>query len=140
VSREAYERKLKVLRTEIDAIGRSKEVPDLVDAVHGVGDARGSRWDSVSRFLSPEILLRLDRTQSIPLYATLTEVDPPRWILVNRQAVDKEIEALDTTVSPGTLREAYRVLESAISRSLSGPGLSTTQSALHKVGRALKIV
>lgn len=140
MSREGYERKLKVLRTEIDAIGRSKEVPDLVDAVHGVGDARGSRWDAVSRYLSPEILLRLDRTQSVPLYATLTEVDPPRWILVNRQAVDKEIEALDTAVSPGTLREAYRVLESAISRSMSGTGLSSTQSALHKVGRALKIV
>lgn len=140
MSRESLRRKLSVLRTELEAIGRSKEAPDLVDAIHGVGDARGSRWDAVSRYLSPEILLRLDRTQSVPLYATLTEVEPPRWFYVNQQAVDKEIEALGTEVSPGTLREAYRVLESAISRSISGTGLSTTQSALHKVGKALKIV
>lgn len=140
MSLESYSRKLKVLKTELEAISSSQEVPALVDAVRGVGSAHGSRWDSVSRYLSPEILLRLDRTQSVPLYATLTEVDPPRWIRVDQPSVDKEIEALGTVVSQTSLREAYRALESAIGRTLSGPTLSSTQSALHKVGKTLRIV
>lgn len=139
-SLETYGRKLKVLRAELDALSSSKEVPALVDAVRGVGSASGSRWDNVSRYLSPEILLRLDRTQSVALYATLTEVDPPKWIRVDQASVDKEIEALGTVVSQTSLREAYRALESAIGRTLSGPALSSTQSALHKVGKMLKIV
>lgn len=138
-------RKLKILRAELTAYqayaGASR---DLDAAVHGVLDATGSSWVGVQRYLSPELLLRLDRRSGSPIYALVTEVDPPVVVTMTTESIDEWTESLgspnpklEVQASKGELGAAIRAIQTIHSRALSGRDLSGAKRAMAVILKAL---
>jgi len=140
VSRATTIQKLKVLRTELEESRLHAEATRNLDiSILTSGNPASSSWSQVQRFLFPEVLLRLDRTQTHPLYATLTEGPSPVVIQAKIESVDEWLRAQGASTPKEELSAAFRLLESAVSRNLAGSDLSKTQSALQQVKRGLKI-
>lgn len=133
-------RKLILLKIELAAYAAHLgQTQDLDSAIRGATSSRGSSWVQVQRILSPDVVLRLDRSQSNIVYALLTELNPPVSIEVTPEAIDEWITKLGAPTPKGSLSEHAHALESAISRTLSGSELSKTQSAMQTVKRGLKL-
>lgn len=130
--------KLKVLRAELEAYRtHADQALDLDHAVLGGPSLRGSSWVGVQQFLRPEVLLRLANRQDSPIYATLSSLDPPVVIQANLESVEEQIKALEGPPSKDAISAAIRVLESAVSRRMTGADLSRSQSALAKIRTTL---
>jgi len=140
VSRATTIRKVRVLRTELaESKAREEATHSLDHAIRGGSNTTHSSWSQVQRYLFPEVLLRLDRTQTNLLYATLTEGEVPVVLKTDLESVDEWLRAEGTPIPKDELSAAIRLLESTVSRSLAGNDLSKTQSALQQVKRALKV-
>jgi len=140
VNRGNTAQKLKVLRAGLQATTLYQDAaPSLDAAVRGDPNPRVSNSVPIQQHLRPEVLLRLDRSALRPTDAILTEVDPPVVILATVEQVEEWITKLEGPTSKSELSAAAHALERAISQRLSGADLSSSQSALAKIKRALGI-
>lgn len=146
MSRSDAKRKLAVFRAEVTTYHAHAGATRQLDAaIHGVLDATGSSWLGVQRYLSPELLLRLDRRTGSPIYAILTEYAPPGVIYPTPESIDEWIQLLgeptpnlEVQASKGELGAAIRAIENIHNRCLSGRDLNGAKRAMATIRRALQ--
>lgn len=122
MSRGTTVQKIKVLRLDLSTLERytdSSQIMVIPDS--GSLHVAGTDWNNIQRYMLPEVLLRMDRSKTVPVYCILTESlevipttlkDLDGWLRVNAsedrvQLAQQAVATLERYASTTNQREAF---------------------------------